>query len=127
MLAVREMRSTCRQRGAGTCRLRGGVRRGLPSDAGRHFRDSRPWVGAAAAERQPMPPRHSASVPLPPGGLQGPQLPRHGESMQRLRRGRFDSLLQREHAEATAGLGRWLGQRTLPPPPPRLEWRPCRA
>jgi hypothetical protein len=73
-----------------------------------------------------MPPRHSASVPLPPGGLQGPQLPRHGESMQRLRRGRFDSLLQREHAEATA-LRQVVGPENPPPNPPRLEWRPCRA
>jgi hypothetical protein len=43
--------------------------------------DGRPWVGAAAAERPPMPPRHTASVPLPPRGLQGLQPPRHTESM----------------------------------------------
>jgi hypothetical protein len=70
----------------------GSVRHGLPPDAGRHFGDIRPWVGAVAAKRPPISPRHSASVPLPPREPQGPQSPRRGESMQHPGRGRFDSL-----------------------------------
>ncbi len=65
--------------------------RGLPASASHHFGSSRPWAGAAAADRPPMPPRHSASAPLPPRGPQGVPPPRRSESMQQPRRGRYDS------------------------------------
>jgi hypothetical protein len=64
---------------------------GTPASASHHFGISRPWAGAAAADRPPMPPRHSASAPLPPMGPQGVPPPRRSESMQQLRRGRCDS------------------------------------
>jgi hypothetical protein len=44
-----------------------------------------------AADRPPLPPRQSASAPLPPTGL--PSMPplRRGKSMQQPRRDRYDS------------------------------------
>jgi hypothetical protein len=68
-----------------------GEERGTPASASHHFGSSRPWEGAAAADRPPMPLRHSASAPLPPMGPQGVPPPRRGESMQQPRRGRYDS------------------------------------
>jgi hypothetical protein len=66
-----------------------------PASASQHFGSSRPWAGAAVADRLPMPLRHSASAPLPPRGPQGmpppPPPQRRGESMQQPRRDRYDS------------------------------------
>jgi hypothetical protein len=65
--------------------------RGPPASASHHFGSSRPWAGAAAADRPPMPPRHGASPPLPPRGPQGVPPPWRGESMQQPRRDRYNS------------------------------------
>jgi hypothetical protein len=54
--------------------------RGPPASASHHFGSRRPWVGAAAAERPLMPPRHSASAPLPPWGPQGVPPPRRARA-----------------------------------------------
>jgi hypothetical protein len=67
-----------------------GEDRDPPASAGHHFGGSRPWAGMAA-DRPPMPPRHSTSAPLPPRGPPGMPLPRRGESMQQPRRDRYDS------------------------------------
>jgi hypothetical protein len=50
----------------------------------------RPWADVAA-DRPPMPPWHSASVPLPPREPPVSPLPRRGKSMQQPRRDRHDS------------------------------------
>jgi len=49
--------------------------RGSPARASHHFGSSRPWAGAAAADRPPMPPRHSASAPCLPGDHKAYSLP----------------------------------------------------
>ncbi len=60
-----------------------------PANAGHYLGGGHPWADAAA-DRAPMPPRHSASAPLSPRGLPGVPLPRRGESMQQHRRDRYD-------------------------------------
>ena len=67
-----------------------GEDRDSPVNEGHHLGSSQPWVGMAA-DRPPLPPRQSASAPLPPTGL--PSMPplRRGKSMQQPRRDRYDS------------------------------------
>jgi hypothetical protein len=86
-----------------------------PANAGHHLGSSRPWAGMAA-DRPPMPPRHSASAPLPPRGLPGVQPPRRGESMQQPRRDRYDSPPRGYSGAAPRQpqAGYWAGQ---PAPP----------
>jgi hypothetical protein len=67
------------------------MRRGFPPDVSHNRGDGRPWAGAVTAERPSMPPRHSASAPLPPRGSQGLQPPRRCESKHHPRRDRYDS------------------------------------
>jgi hypothetical protein len=86
-----------------------------PANVGHHPGGGHPWADAVA-DRPPMPPRHSASVPLPPRGLPGVLLPRQSESMQQPRRDRYDSpprgyggsLPRRPQA------GHWAGQAAPP-------------
>jgi hypothetical protein len=55
-----------------------------PANAGHHLGGGCSWADAAA-DRPPMPPRHSPSIPLPPRGLLSALLPRRGESMEQPR------------------------------------------
>ncbi len=64
--------------------------RGPPASASHHFGSSRPWAGMAA-DRPPMPLRHSASAPLPPREPPGMPSPRRGESIQQPRWDQYDS------------------------------------
>jgi hypothetical protein len=90
---------------------------GPPASASHHFGSSRPWAGMAA-DRPPMPPRHSASAPLSPRGPSGMPPPRRGESMQQSRRDRYDSPPRGYNGAAPRQpqpqAGNWAGQ--SPPP-----------
>jgi hypothetical protein len=102
---------------------------GPPAGASHHFGSSRPWASVAAANRPPMPPRHSASAPLPPRGPQDMPSPRHDKSLQQPRRDRYN-LLPRGYSRAVRGihsLRRAAGQDSLPHRSWDLAWRPCKA
>jgi hypothetical protein len=87
------------------------------ASARHHFGSSRPWVGMAA-DRPPMPPRHSASALLPTRGLPGMPPPRRGESIQQPRRdwnespprGYGGAVPRRPQPQA----GNWAGQSAPP-------------
>jgi hypothetical protein len=91
---------------------------GPPASASRHFGGSRPWV-SMAADRPPMPPRHSAIAPLPPRGPPGMPPPRRGESMQQPRRDRYDSPPRGYRGAAPRQpqpqAGNWGGGQSAPP------------
>ncbi len=97
-----------------------------PANAGHHPRGGRPWADAAA-DRPPMPTRHSASVPLPPRGLPVVPLPRRGESMQQPRRDRYDSVREATVDPCRGDLRRTTGRGKLLHQSWGLGWRQYRA
>jgi hypothetical protein len=96
-----------------------------PANAGHHLGGGRPWA-EAAEDRPPMPPRHSASAPLPPRGLPG-VLPGRVRACSSPG-GTATTLLREAAADPCRGdLRQATGQDSLPHRFWDLGWRLCRA